>query len=538
MPHTTHSKSTAPKPIHIDAIHLHTSDNVAIAARPLQANTTIEVAGQAIHLNQPISQGHKIAVRPIPAGDRVTKYGQTIGFTTSEVQPGDWVHTHNMHAGEFQRDYAFSTEVPPDPAPITGRTFMGYRRPDGRVGTRNYIGIVSTVNCSASVSKYITRAFDQSILDDYPHVDGIVPLTHSTGCGMAGSGSLHYEQLTRTLAGFAKHPNIGAYIVIGLGCEVANAESLIREQGLTHITLRGENLQSAESNSGDSTNAPIHMTIQESGGTRKTVERGVAQINSLLPLVNQARRVEVPAGELILGTECGGSDGNSGITANPALGIAGDRLVACGGTSILAETPEVYGAEHLLTRRAKTPEVGRKLIELIKWWEWYTSTFDVKIDNNPSPGNKAGGLTTIYEKSLGAVAKGGHSALAEVYRYAEPVTAKGFVFMDTPGFDPPSVTGMVAGGANIICFTTGRGSCYGCKPVPSIKICTNTETYNRLSDDMDINAGVILEGATVEQVGQQIFDTILDVASGQKTKSEIHGIGDEEFIPWQIGPVL
>ena len=459
---------------------------------------------------------------------------ELIGFATVDIASGEWVHSHNLANVDPDLEYERSTAVPPAPPAITGRTFNGFRRADGRAGTRNYIGIISTVNCSASVSKYIARRFDESLLKRFSNVDGVVAFTHDTGCGMQ-FGGLKHQMLNRVLGGMARHPNIGAYLIIGLGCEQASMGHLLREQQL--VPLDGS-WELGEGTAEDGA-PPFVMSIQDFGGTAKTVEEGVRRLAEMLPRANDVRRVSIPAAEIILGTECGGSDGKSGVTANPAVGIASDTLVACGGTSILAETSEVYGAEHLLTRRARTPEVADKLLERIEWWKWYAGIFDAELDNNPSVGNKAGGLTTIAEKSLGAVAKAGSTALNEVYEYAQPVTAKGLVLMDTPGFDPPSVTGMVAGGANMIVFTTGRGSCFGCKPVPSIKIASNTPMYNRMIDDMDINAGrIISDGASIEEVGQEIFNKILAVASGEKTKSEQQGIGDEEWVVWTVGPVL
>ena len=395
------------------------------------------------------------------------------------------------------------------------------------MGTRNYLGIVSTVNCSATASKYVARAFDEGLLEDYPNIDGIVPLVHQGGCAMQLGGDDH-QQLARTLAGFARHPNIGGYLVRGLGGETGQGSFLVDNHGLVQLEVPGR----------ESEPIPLVMNIQDEGGMRKTVDRAVGVLTEMLPEINAVERTEIPVSELILGTECGGSDGNSGVTANPAVGVASDMLVAAGATSILGETPEIYGGEHLLTRRASSPEVGEKLVALIDWWKDYAGKFGAEINNNPSVGNKKGGLTTIYEKSLGAIAKGGSTALKEVYRYAEAVTAKGFVVMDTPGYDPASITGMVAGGANVLVFTTGRGSCFGCKPVPCIKISSNSPMFDRMSDDMDVNAGRILEGATVEEVGEEIFDEIVDVASGKQTKSEAQGIGEEEFCPWAIGPVL
>jgi altronate hydrolase len=408
---------------------------------------------------------------------------------------------------------------------------MGFDRGPGkpphlRYGTRNYLAVISTVNCSASTSKYIAdRVRAAGILDAYPDVDGIVAIVHRQGCAMQYDGPDH-QQLDRTLAGFARHPNIGAYILVGLGCEIVQASHLIEHEKLNLVQLNGAK------------STPLALSIQECGGIGKTVEAGVKAVAELLPRVSEARRVQLSAKHIILGTNCGGSDGNSGVTANPALGVASDLIVQQGGTSILGETPEIYGAEHILTRRAVSKEVGEKLVERIKWWEWYTSMFGAEINNNPSPGNKEGGLTTIYEKSLGAIAKAGSTAMVDVYHYAEPVTAKGFVVMDTPGYDPVSMTGIVAGGANVCVFTTGRGSVFGCKPAPSIKVATNSPLYNHMIGDMDINAGKILEGVAVEAVGKEIFEKILSVASGEKTKSEINGVGEEEFAPWSIGPTL
>jgi len=510
----------------LDALQLRPEDNICLAARGLEMGEQIDVAGRTIELLARIDLGHKIALERIPADGPVYKYGQIIGFATRDISPGDWVHVHNLSAGAFQRDYAFCSEIPADPEPIRDRTFQGFKRPDGRFATRNYVAVISSVNCSASVSKYITARFTRDVLKDFPNIDGIIPLTHKGGCAMQYGGEDH-AQLNRTTAGYAQHPNIAAYLLVGLGCETGTIGSLLDNHKLVQLSLP----------SGERT-PPRVLHLQECGGTTATIEAGIRAVAEMLPSANDVQRVSIPAGELKLGLECGGSDGNSGVSANPALGIAADLLVACGGTAILSEVPEIYGAEHLLTRRAKTPEIAGQLIERIRWWEDYTNKFGVVIDNNPSPGNKAGGLTTIYEKSLGAVAKAGSTALCGVYKYAEPVTARGMVVMDTPGYDPASVTGMVAGGANVVCFTTGRGSCFGCKPVPSIKIATNTPMYERMRDDMDVNAGTVLTGTPLADVGRVIFELILETASGKQTRSEILGYGDEEFCPWSIGPVL
>jgi altronate hydrolase len=511
------------------AVRLRPEDNVAVAVRTVAPGTEVQFDDETLTVRDRVGLGHKLAITPIGAGAAVIKYGQTIGFAAGDIPAGSHVHVHNVRADAFERDYAFCRDCPRPPAPAEPRYFMGYdrgpERPEHlRYGTRNYLAIISTVNCSASTSKYIAdRVRASGLLDQFPNVDGVVPIVHKQGCAMQYDGPDH-RQLDRTLAGFARHPNVAAYLLVGLGCETGQAVHLIEGEQL--IQLDG------------SRKRPPVLSIQECGGIGKTVEAGVRAVAELLPKVNDVRRTRLPAKHLILGTNCGGSDGNSGVTANPALGVASDLMVAQGGASILGETPEIYGAEHLLTRRAVSREVGEKLVERIKWWEWYAGVFGAEINNNPSVGNKEGGLTTIYEKSLGAVAKGGSTALVDVVHYAEPVRAKGLVVMDTPGYDPVSMTGIVAGGANVLVFTTGRGSVFGCKPAPSIKVATNTPLYRHMEGDMDIDAGVVLTGTPVEEVGRQIFEEVLAVAGGKKTKSEVHGVGEEEFAPWAIGPTL
>jgi altronate hydrolase len=498
-------------------IRLHPDDDVVIARVEIATGTL--VTKESVRSIVTIPAGHKLAVRPVKQGQPVHRYNQIIGFATRDIQAGDHVHVHNIAMGDFQRDYAFTslkkeTEYFPEKA-----SFMGIVRPDGRVATRNYIGILTSVNCSATVARMIARHFENN-LDDYPNVDGVVALTHKSGCGMASEGEAT-DVLRRTIAGYARHPNFFSSQLVGLGCEANQVNELMS----VHQLKRGDKFGA--------------FTIQEKGGTRKAVEAGVARVKEMLPEANKVKRERVPASHLILGLQCGGSDGYSGISANPALGAAVDLLVRHGGTAILSETPEVYGAEHLLTRRAVSKEVGEKLIARIRWWEDYTRRNGNEMNNNPSPGNKAGGLTTILEKSLGAVAKGGTTNLVGVYEYAEPVTAKGFVYMDTPGYDPVSATGQVAGGANMICFTTGRGSAYGCKPSPSLKLATNTSLFLRQEDDMDINCGTIIDGTeTIQQVGERFFQLILKTASGDKSKSEAFGYGDDEFAPWTLGATM
>lgn len=501
-------------------ISLHPEDGVVIARSTIAPGTPV---ADGVVASQRIPPGHKVAVREHAPGEAILKFGQIIGFATQPIAAGQHVHVHNLGMGEFTKDYAFGQDAKPTQMIDPPATFQGIRRPDGRVATRNYIGILTSVNCSAHVANLVADAFKRhpilrlDPLADYPNVDGVVALTHKTGCGMAAGEPL--KLLRRTLAGYARHVNFSHIVLIGLGCEVNQIGGLLEEQRLSD-RIR-------------------HMTIQSVGGTRKTVEAGIEFVQGVLAEANDVHRETVPASELIVALQCGGSDGYSGVSANPALGIASDLVVRNGGSVILSETTETYGAEHLFTRRAVSREVGQKLVELMHWWEEYTRLNGAEINANPSPGNKAGGLTTILEKSLGAMAKAGSTNLVDVVKYAEPVTGKGFVFMDTPGYDPVSATGQVAGGANLVCFTTGRGSMFGCKPSPSIKIATNSAMYNRLQDDMDVNCGTILDGEeTVEQAGRRIFDLILRVASGEKTKSEQSDFGAEEFAPWQISATV
>jgi arabinonate dehydratase len=499
-------------------IRLNAADDVVIARVGIPEGTTLVKEGN-VRVTAKIPAGHKIAARAIRAGDPVRRYNQIIGFATADIQPGEHVHVHNIQMGEFERDYAFCADAKPIDYVTPQATFQGIVRADGRVATRNYIGVLTSVNCSATVARMVADHF-RGRLDHYPNVDGVVALTHKTGCGMATEGE-PMEYLRRTIGGFARHPNFHSVLVLGLGCEAAQIVPMMAAQRLK----AGEKLHA--------------FTIQEKGGTMKTVREGIARVEALLPEANRVKRESVPASHLVLGLECGGSDGYSGVSANPALGAAADLLVRHGGTAILSETPEIYGAEHLLTRRAVSREVGEKLLARIRWWEDYTRRNGNEMNNNPTPGNKAGGLTTILEKSLGAAAKGGTMNLEEVYEYAEPVTKKGFVFMDTPGYDPVSVTGHVAGGANIVCFTTGRGSVFGCKPTPSLKLATNTPMYRHMEDDMDVNCGTIVDGVeSVAQAGARIFSLILETASGKRSKSEALGFGEDEFAPWVLGATM
>jgi altronate hydrolase len=506
----------APPPV----IRLHPEDSVVIARATLLPGAP--VADNVVAAER-IPAGHKVAVRAIPQGEAIRRYGQIIGFASTPISPGRHVHVQNCEMGDFAKDYAYGVDARPTNFVTLPATFQGIRRADGRVATRNYIGILTSVNCSAHVADLVSGVFrrnpfsGEDPLADFPNVDGVAALTHKSGCGMTEKEPLRL--LRRTLAGYARHVNFSHVVVLGLGCEVNQIRGLKEEQ---HLSDRIRN-----------------MDIQSMGGTRKTVEASVAFVKDVLAEANAVTRVAVPASELTVALQCGGSDGYSGVSANPALGVASDLVVRHGGTVILSETPETYGAEHLLTRRAVSREVGEKLVGLMRWWEDYTAREGAEMNANPSPGNKLGGLTTILEKSLGAMAKAGSTNLVDVVAYAEAVTKRGFVFMDTPGYDPVAATGQVAGGANLVCFTTGRGSVFGCKPAPSIKLATNTPMFQRMEDDMDVNCGAILDGdLSVQECGQQIFELMLRVASGERTKSEQFDFGAAEFAPWVIGATM
>ncbi|MDO6511250.1 UxaA family hydrolase [Celeribacter halophilus] len=498
---------------------LNPQDNVAIALDDIAAGDLGMPEG--VTLLQSVTRGHKVAIAPIKAGENVLRYGQIIGQATCDIAVGEHVHVQNLGMGDHSQDYAHASEAVALEATPEVRTFNGYHRADGQVGTRNYLGILTSVNCSGSVAKFIAEAAEKSgLLDDFPNIDGIVPITHGTGCGMSGENE-GYDTLFRTLSGYAQHPNFGGILLIGLGCEVMQVSALV---GGRPIRADG---------------ALRYMTIQHEGGTRKTIEKGLVELRGIAEQANMATREPAPISHLMVGMQCGGSDGYSGITANPALGVASDLMVRHGATTILSETSEIYGAEHLLTRRAATVQVGEKLIDRVRWWEDYTARNKGEMDNNPSPGNKRGGLTTILEKSLGAVAKSGSAPLTDVYLFGEKIDKKGFVFMDSPGFDPCSVTGQIASGANLIVFTTGRGSVSGYMPTPCIKIATNSEMYARMSEDMDINCGdIVSEGVSLQDKGREIFEMFIRVASGEQTKSEDLGFGGVEFVPWQIGAVM
>jgi len=537
------------------AILLNPADNIAIARQAIQAGTFLMESQQHWLIRQPIPAGHKLARAVLSAGQPVLRYGQVIGFASRDIQPGDWVHSHNLEVGDMRREFSVQVEPPPlsgdlyrpspirrarmgegEPAPqamrtlaercsvppltvsILGRTFLGFRRADGRVGTRNYIAVISTVSCANQTARQIAETFTPARLAEFPNIDGVVSIVHATGC-CAPPDSLSYRYLQRTLLHLAAHPNVGGAIFVSLGCE-------------------GNQVQEPSAAFPSPVPFSSVLTIQNLGGIRATVRAGIAAVEQLLPLVNNYQRTPQPVSELVAALQCGGSDGWSGVTANPLVGRVADAIVDRGGTVILAETPEIFGAEHLLTHRVADPEAGHRLIERIRWWQEQAALQGFSLDNNPSPGNKAGGLTTIYEKSLGAVTKAGSRPLQAVYEYAERISRRGLVFMDTPGYDPISVTGQVAGGGNLVLFTTGRGSVFGGVIAPCIKIATNSTTYQRMTDDMDFNAGVLLEEAGFDTTSQELLDLVIETASGKASKSEATPGRESEFIPWQPGGIL
>ena len=510
-------------------IRLAPEDNVGVVMRQMARGNDVLIDNYVFRTTTDIPSGHKVAVTQIAKGEVVVKYGQPIGLATAEIKAGQHVHLHNLADHHVVSDDLNVIDPPPAP-PQLSRSFDGFHRPDGRVGTRNYVALVATVNCSATVCHKVIERFTDDRMKRWPNVDGVFAATHTTGCALEYNG-LKHKMLGRVLAGYTKHPNVGGALVIGLGCEQTTAGYLAEHHDVVSLYAPGGKKLTRDDG------IPV-LTMQAEGGTRATIEKAEALLVQTLDRANEVSRSPADASSLNLAMECGGSDGYSGLSANPAVGVVSDRVVACGGTSVISETTELYGAEHLLVQRSRSPEVAKKLLERIEWWKQHVAMYGGQIDNNPSVGNKAGGLTTITEKSLGAVSKSGSTTLEAVYEYAEPITSRGLVVMDSPGFDPASVTGKVAGGANLVMFTTGRGSCFGCKPTPVIKIASNSELFETMREDMDLNAGVVIEGEGLQSVGDQFFEYALKVASGEQTASERLGVGDHEFVPWTVGPTV
>jgi len=503
-------------------LRLHPKDQVVTALKDLTEGEKIN----RVTIKTPIPRWHKVAVKPIKEGSPVLKYGQVIGFATQSIAPGEWVHVHNLNIGRLSDPAPgdMATEIPPDPIPIPDRYFLGFRRPDGHAATRNYILLASTVDCANHAVEAALRELNQEksfLLRRFPNVDGVIGMTHPSGCGLAAMSEAHLRQ-NRTIDGFLNHPNAAARLVVGLGCEKGSPDLIF-----------GSNPSGSLKNCKKPAGAnPSVFMIQNEGGTQKTVDKIIDYVLKMLPEVNCMRRELIPTSELILATQCGGSNALSGITANPAIGIASDLLIAAGGASFFAETTETFGAGHLLTRRAKTKKIAQQYLDHVKWWASYLKSHGAHFDNNPTPGNKEGGLTTIAEKSLGSVAKGGNTALCGVVDYAEPIPGPGLYFMNTPGYDPVSCTGQTAGGALVGIFSTGQGSCFGGLLTPWIKVVSNTDVFDKIID-MEINAGSILDGIPLETVGRQIFEQVLAVASGARTYSEKMNIA--VFNVWNTG---
>lgn len=510
-------------------IRLHDRDNVAVATRPLTKGETVSIGDRTVEVRDFVAKGHKLAIEPIAKNASVRKYGQKIGVASMGVAAGEHVHTQNLIDQHDLVETVPSTHPPANPAPLA-RQFDGFVRPDGRVGTRNYVAVLSTVNCSATVCHKVAQRFPPERLKQWPNVDGVFAATHTTGCALEYNGRKH-QMIGRTMAGFTDHPNVGGALIIGLGCEQNTPDYLTEHHGV--VPLHAPDGTKLTRDDG----VPI-LTMQTQGGSAATIDAAEEALINVLERANLSSRTPADAAKLIMAVECGGSDGYSGISANPAIGVVSDRIVACGGTSVISETTELYGAEHLLCHRSRSPAVAQKLVDLLHWWKQYVAFYGGQIDNNPSVGNKAGGLSTITEKSLGAVSKSGSTAIEAVYDYAERIKSTGMVIMDSPGFDPASVTGKVAGGANLVLFSTGRGSCFGFKPTPVIKIASNSDLFHSMPDDMDLNAGQAIDGKSISELGDEFFEFALQVASGKRTASERNGFGDHEFVPWTVGPVL
>lgn len=500
-------------------IRLDSNDNVIVARVEVAAG--VEVPSEGLTTLHDIPAGHKIATTFIAKGEPILKYNTIIGYAAEDMAPGTWTHSHNIQFDEVVKDYAFAKNYQPtDYVPKAERaTFQGIVREDGRIATRNFVGVYVLSNAAGKVARKIAAAFKPGNLSEFPNVDGVVAYVHQQGDTMEGTGEA-MDMLRRTISGFIRNPNTAAALIVAQGSEIIDLWDFLRSENLEP----GTRLKT--------------LVIDQEGGSQSAIDKGKELVAGMLPLANDVLRQPVSAEHLIVGLQCGGSDGFSGLSANPALGCAMDTLVRHGGTAILSETPEIFGAEQTLTRKARSPEVGQKLVDRMNWWLKYNAGRDTQINGKVSPGNNAGGIANVLEKSLGGAKKGGNSPLMEVYEFAQPVTESGLVFMDTPGYDPCSATGQIAGGANMVIFTTGRGSCFGSTPSPTIKLASNTPMYERMVADMDINCGVIIDGdATLPEVGQEIFEALLRHASGEKTKSEISGVGENEFVPWPLGVV-
>lgn len=500
-------------------IRIHANDNVAISVQALAAGSVVTFDGQPITVEQDVPAGHKVALTRIAAGQPVVKYGFAIGRALTDLQPGSWVHSDALQTqltGELS--YRFAPRAPRAVAEHSMPTFMGYRRRNGRVGTRNEIWIINTVGCvnhaAERIAKLAADRFAAQAGERFRgRIDGIHSFSHPYGCSQLGD-DLHNTQAA--LAGMLRHPNAGGVLVLGLGCENNQMSSLLAQAG----DVDGDRLR--------------FFNTQE---VIDEVEEGLAAIESLVAVMESDRREECPVSDLVLGMKCGGSDGFSGITANPLVGRIADRLTELEGSVLLTEVPEMFGAEQILMERAADERVFDDIVAMINGFKEYFTRHNQPIYENPSPGNKAGGLTTLEEKSLGAIQKGGQAMVTDVLRYGQPVRAPGLALLEAPGNDGVSSTAMVASGATILLFTTGRGTPLGF-PVPTVKISSNSEIAQRKPHWIDFNAGELLDGsADMSALSERLFAYILDVASGRVlTNNEKHGY--REIAIWKEGVTL
>ena len=492
-------------PLQDCAIQVSPRDNVAVAKRALARGDRVVLPdGDSVAIRGTVTPGHRFATRPIPASELVLQYGQPIG-TSKGMAVGDPISHDNMgDEVPFDRELPADLHHPETELLPEGERacFAGFRRPDGRVGTRNWVLIVPTSMCASHEAAQIATVAEFTLWsrEKFPHVDGVVALPHNKGCGSSEGSNL--EVMLRTLANYAGHPNVGAVLFMDLGCEKTNLE-LLR----SYLGDRG----------GLGWDKPVAwLGIQEAGGTQAAIQRGLAAIEGMLPEANATAREECSAADLVLGVKCGGSDGFSGLSANPALGHCSDLVVRSGGTVLITEIPEFCGAEHLFARRARNAEVGRQVFEAVDWYADYASKFGTVLAENPSPGNVAGGLLNITIKSLGAMAKAGTTRVEGVTGYAEPPRGRGLHLMQGPGYDQESTPGLVGAGCNAVIFTTGRGTTIGNAIAPVIKLASNTPVFQRMGDDLDLNAGTIIDGTeTIPEVGQRVFDHLVELASGE-----------------------
>jgi len=507
------------------AVIVDPADNVAVVKTAVDAGLSLEApGGRTVTLTGAVTPGHRFATRAIPEGTFVLQYGQPIG-TSRGIAEGDPITLRNMsNEVPVVRDLPADLHIAaPDHFPASQvATWQGFRRPDGRIGTRNFVLIVPTSMCASHESQQIATIAEFTLYsrEKFPNVDGVVAIPHNKGCGCSDGSNI--DVMLRTLSNYAGHPNVGGVIFIGLGCEKTNLTAVEKYLQKEHVEL-GKPV--------------VRFGIQEVGGTQAVIDRGLKEVADMLPIVNQTTRSAASMDELILGVKCGGSDGFSGLSANPALGRAADLLVRSGGTVLITEVPEFCGAEHILAQRSKDRATGEAVYEMVDWYKEYASKFGTVLNENPSPGNVAGGLLNITIKSLGAIAKAGTTRVEGVTGYAELPAGKGLWLMQGPGYDQESTPGLVAAGAQVVVFTTGRGTTIGNAIAPVVKLASNTPVHQRMSRDLDLSAGGIIDGTeTIAQVGARVFEHVRRVASGdvqakaEETKHREFGIWAEQSV--------